>query len=338
MKDKAFEYNYRFIKKTVPEMRYDEKTSFDKWQTAARKKLYELLGLEFFEKCNDDFSILSTEKKDEYTKIRFTFQTEPGLYIPCVMLLPETTEKRPVMICLQGHSTGMHNSFGEEIFEQDKEFNSRTPDRAIANEAAKRGYIAIAMEQRYMGELGGSDDGEPSCVKGNSLSALLVGRCTVGERVWDVSRLIDVIEKHIPGADSDNISCMGGSVGGTTTFYAACIDERIKMALPNVAICTFSDSIAAMHHCGCNYIPGIARYFDMGDLGGLIAPRKLLVSSGKEDPIFPINGARECAKIIDWLYKCAKADGKFIFLEGNGGHQSFTTEIFRKLKEGNFAK
>ena len=104
------------------------------------------------------------------------------------------------------------------------------------------------------------------------MATLLLGRTAIGERVWDISCLIDVITKHCSEyVDTDKIVCLGNSGSGTATFYASCLDERIFLSVPSCSVCTFDDSIMAMWHCPCNFIPGIRKYFDMGDLGCLIA-------------------------------------------------------------------
>ena len=59
---------------------------------------------------------------------------------------------------------------------------------------------------------------------------------------------------------------MGNSGGGTATVYTAAIDERISIAVPSCAVCTYKHSIAAMRHCVCNFVPNIADYFDMGGI------------------------------------------------------------------------
>ena len=128
------------------------------------------------------------------------------------------------------------------------------------------------MEQRYMGECGGLPTGAGCHTPWGAdhqlsvLSTLAFGRTAIGERVWDICRMIDVLEKHFDMLDIDNVCCMGSSGGGTATFYAACVEERIKACISSVAVCTFKDSIIGLKHCPCNYIQGIARYFDMGDL------------------------------------------------------------------------
>ncbi len=37
----------------------------------------------------------------------------------------------------------------------------------------------------------------------------------------------------------------------------------------------------------------------MGELAALIAPRKLLVSVGEKDPIFPLQGTKEVYAVIE---------------------------------------
>jgi len=334
MEYSVVEYTKKIIEKHTPLYRYDNKQDFGLWQVQSKEKLAQLLGMNAFEKCEPDLQIEYVKDEGTYINTRFSFQVEEGLYAPCHLLIPKIAEgKIPVFICLQGHSTGMHMSLGKPKYERDEKMLEGCPERAIAIEAVKRGYAAIALEQRYMGERGHSEDGTPICCSGDALSSILMGRTNVGERVWDIQRLIDVIETNFPQLDKDRIGCMGGSGGGTATFYAACLEERIKYCNANTSICTYKDSIVAKHHCACNYIPGIARFFDMGDLGGLVAPRKMVMSNGGKDPIFKIEGAIESAKIIKQLYKAAGAEDNFAFYIGDGGHQAYTCAALDILEE-----
>jgi hypothetical protein len=215
--------------------------------------------------------------------------------------------------------------------------NQTEGDRNFAQIALKEGFCPVVIEQRYMGECGGDEISPGCCAHGRSSTAyatpsLLLGRCAIGERVWDISRLIDVIIKEFPDIDINNISCMGNSGGGTATFYAACIDERINNVMPSCSVCTYKNSIAALFHCACNYIPSIARYFDMGDLGGLIAPRNLVVVAGKEDDIFPINGVKESMDLIRSLYKHAGSEENAKLVIGDGGHRFYAGISYNALK------
>ena len=84
---------------------------------------------------------------------------------------------------------------------------------------------------------------------------------------------------------------MGNSGGGTATAYIAALEERIVLAIPSCAMCTYKDSIGAMPHCACNYVPNIANIFDMSDLMAMAHPKHFIQVSGKDDDIFPLFAA-----------------------------------------------
>ncbi len=324
-----------------PKMRYDGSVSFDDWQRSARNKLSELLGLDLIPRCEDEFEILSVADCGDYTDTGFSFQSENGYFVPCHFLKPKKIEGRlPVLICLQGHSTGMHISLGQAIYDGDEDV-IKNGDRDYARLAVKRGYCAVAIEQRYMGQCGGTDKGT-GCLHRpengvNALPTLLFGRTAIGERVHDVMRAIDVIcntgYRVFDCIDVNDIMLTGNSGGGTTTFYTSCIDERVKYSVPSCAFCTYKNSIIDLSHCACNYIPSAARYFDMGDLAGLIAPRGLIIAAGKDDKIFPLQGVKESFEIAEKLFACAKCSDKIKLVIGNGGHRYYAEETFEILEE-----
>lgn len=313
--------NLELICNITPSMRYNSDKPFAEWQKEARAKLVELLGIPSMKKCDPLFNIEFEKEFDDFTEYRFTIQSEENYFVPAHLWVPKGKEgKIPVCICLQGHSTGAHISLGRPKFEGD-ENDVKGGDRAFAPRIIKEGFCALAIEQRNFGECGGTEKG-PDCYV-SSMAAILNGRTTVGERVWDVSRIIDNVLANFPFIDEKNIYCMCNSGGGTTTFYAACVDERISLAMPSCAVCTYKDSIAAMNHCACNFVPNIAQYFDMGDLSGLIAPRSFVVVHGKLDRIFPEKGVYETFEITKKLYEAAGAADRCRLVSGEGGHRFY---------------
>lgn len=326
----ALNHINNLAKNIAPALAYDGKTAFGAWQANARTKLEELLGLPL-EKGACVPIVKAETETEAYKRIDFDFESEPGYLVQCAMLVPKHIQApAPAVICMQGHSTGMHISLGEAKYERDPETIAGGRDFAVR--AVKEGFLAIAIEQRYMGESGHGEDGLPSClgmVDNTAAPALLLGRTAIGERVWDISRLIDVLETHFSDvADTSELICMGNSGGGTATFYASCMDERIKLSMPSCAFCTYDASIMAMQHCPCNYIPHIRKYFNMGDLTGLIAPRKLVIVSGVKDPIFPIGAAEESFEITKKLYKAAGAEELCFHVKGSEGHQFYPDDAW----------
>lgn len=326
---KSRDYLLTLAKEKQPKLGYDASLPLDQWQEKAREKLEELLGLPLPE-CEDAFRITSESEGEQYKQIEFEFMSEPGYKVAAVLRIPLGTKRpRPVVIGLQGHSTGAHVTLGIQKYPRDEK--SISGGRNYAVWAVENGYCAVAIEQRYMGDSGRDEsDGKPACLRLNaSMGGFLLGRTAVGERVWDVHRLIDVLAAYFTEyVDPSQIICMGNSGGGTTSFYAACYDERIRLSVPSCAVCTYEDSIMARHHCGCNYIPNIRNYFNMGDLGCLIAPRPLMVVCGTEDGLFPVHGVEKSYEIIQSAYHAAGKDENCWLIKGKGGHQFFPEDVW----------
>lgn len=66
----------------------------------------------------------------------------------------------------------------------------------------------------------------------------------------------------------------------------------------------------------------------MGDLAGLIAPRKLIIVAGREDDIFPIDSVIENYKIIESIYEAVEASGKCSLIIGEKGHQFYPDMVW----------
>lgn len=322
----------QMMKDVKPALRKAEGECFKAWQEKARARLKELLGLPL-EAGEENFRVEWTHDDDpSVTEIRFLFESEPQVDVACHLLLPKTAanERLPLVICLQGHSTGMHISLGRPIYPGDEKTISGG-DRDFACQVVARGQAALTIEQRGFGERGGTPKG-PACHQ-PAVQALMLGRTLIGERCWDVSRAIDVVEKHFPMIDGEKIALMGNSGGGTATIYAAAVDTRIAAAMPSCAFCGYLPSIGAQEHCLCNYVPGIMKDFDMGDLAGLIAPRPMVVVSGRLDSIFPLESAKEQAEIARQLYRDAGAEDLFRHVIGQEGHRFYAADAWPVFDE-----
>lgn len=302
----AHEHVLREVAKIQPSMHYDGCERFEDWQARARQKLSELMGLDRFTMGNLKPQITCDRTEEAFREICFTFESEPGYFAPCHLLIPNgATEKLPIMICLQGHSKGQHVSLGRTYYEGE-EMTEAAKIRAFAVDSVQQGYCAVTIEQRGMGTCGGDETG-PRCML-HTMANLTIGRTTLGERVWDVLRLMDVLtDSFAEYIDLSKIYCMGNSGGGTVTFYASCLDERIAAAMPSCSFSDYDDSIIGQLHCTCNFIPHIREYFNMGDLAGLIAPRKFVPIAGEWDRIFPLVGVQKQMQEAKRLFAVAGA-------------------------------
>ncbi len=325
--------HYQALNDIKPSFRHDGNEPIIDWQNRARERLINLMGLNKIIPASDDvFTIDYKKEHDTFIEYSFRFQSENGYFVPCNLWVPKGRQgKLPLVICLQGHSSGFHISLGRAIYPDDENMIA-SGDRDFARQIIKEGYCSLAIEQRAFGECKGNYEGFPCILP--SLTALLYGRTLLAERVFDISRSIDVVIKNFDMVDSNKIACMGNSGGGTATLYASAIDERIKVAMPSCAVCTFKDSIGAMYHCACNYVPNIANDFDMGDICGLIAPRKLIIVSGKKDDIFPKKGVEESVNIAKEYFTKLNVSNNVTWVEGLEGHRFYAKEswpVFHKF-------
>jgi len=234
----------------------------------------------------------------------------------------EKKEKYPAMVCLQGHSPGAHISIGEARNRSERRIIKGDRDYAI--QAARNGFVALAIEQRCFGEREEKlqrPAAEERC-RAAFLHALMLGHTLIAERVADVIRGIDLLA-NLPFVDRNRIVCTGNSGGGTTTYYAACLDERIKVALVSCSFCTFEETKMKLPHCSCGYIPCVLKFFGMEDLAALIVPRYLIIVSGKNDEIIPIRGVRKGYRTVKRIYKAAGYPERTELILGNQGHRFY---------------
>ena len=320
--------NGQLMQEVQPALRWQEGEDVLAWQAKAREKLMELLGWPL-ESCDDNKFCIEWTKEDDPTcvEIRFLFESEPGVEVPCHLLLPKAAkeDKLPLFICLQGHGTGMHISLGRTKFPGDEE--DFEGDRDFGRQVIARGCPALAIEQRAMGERGSREDGSPNCTH-PAMQAIMLGRTIIGERCWDVSRTIDVVEANFPMIDMGRICVMGNSGGGTTCIYAAALDTRIAAVMPSCSLCGYYASIGAMQHCCCNYIPGIMKWFDMGDLAAMAAPRAYVAVNGVTDASFPIESAKEQVQIARRVYEALGAPDKLAHVIGPEGHRFYAAQAW----------
>ncbi len=320
-----------------PLLRYNDSRDFDAWRAEVKAKLVELLG-DTPERVPLNVRIEWISDAPGYKEYRFIYDTEPETSVPAHLLIPNRAKKPcPVVICLQGHSTGMHISLARAKYDDDEK-TIEGGDRDFALQIVKQGYAALVIEQRAFGERISQKiiDHNPyyrtTCYL-PAMAAQLLGRTLVGERVWDISRAIDALAEF-PEIDLDRVACMGNSGGGTATYYAACMDERIKVAMPSCSVCSFSQSIGVLYHCACNYVPSIGKYVDMGDLACLIAPRKLVVVAGRKDTGFLIEGTTREYEVIEKIYERAGVPDGCRLVIGDEGHRFYANpswDVFREL-------
>jgi hypothetical protein len=150
--------------------------------------------------------------------------------------------------------------------------------------------------------------------------AFHLGGSVVGLRAYEGRRLIDYLETRAE-LDTGRLGAMGISGGGMHTFFSTCLDTRIQACVISGYYSTFRESVLAMSHCACNFVPGLAPLGEMYDLVGLIAPRPTLIEAGTRDPIFPIQAVRRSVARARQVYDVWGAADQFETDYFEGRHQ-----------------
>lgn len=305
-----------------------------RWPETLREKLTELLHMPERPAAPPRVERLGDLlDKGTYLAQDLIFETEPGVEVPCRLCLPkDVAAPLPVMICLQGHTTGMHISLGETVHPQDEEHIQG--DRDFALQAVARGYAALAVEQRAFGLRA---DGRPDCCrrsleleinddnhtcKHTAMTSLLLGRTLLGERVFDIIRACDAIER-IDELDANRINVIGNSGGGTVAWYAAALEPRLKGAIVASCFCTVGKSIGAIDHCTDNYVPGMLEWFDFADIAGAIETAKIAVVMGRHDPLFPQDGVSEAFEHARSIFAAKGRPDDITLVFGPEGHRYY---------------
>jgi dienelactone hydrolase len=305
------------------------------WQAELTEKLRDMVGIWPDEKV--DLNVRSLwQKEHEYGTIeKIVFTSEPYADVPAYVCIPKNASKPyPFFVCLQGHSTGMHNSIGVSLEDENVSIEVGG-DRDFGISAMKNGIAALCIEQRSFGERREKDQKMVSTHMCHDavMHALKLGKTLTVERVYDVERGLDYLESR-GDADMSKIGVMGNSGGGTISLYAAALlKDRLAYCMPSCSFCTFRDSIMSIYHCGDNYIPGLMRHAEMSDIMGLFAPKPVTIVAGKDDEIFPIEAVKQAFDHLKSIYAAAGAEENCRLVIGSEGHRFYADDAWPVMKE-----
>ncbi len=322
------ECHRRLVETNVPSLAYDG-GDVAAWRRRLRRRVRTLLGETPAGRVPLNVRRLWTWEHPLGRIEKIVFTSEPRCDVPAYVCLPrDVRPPYPFMICLQGHTTGMHLSIGVRAEDE------RTPcrvegDRDFALGCMRRGVAALCIEQRAFGERRErkQEKTAPHGCQDAAMHALMLGRTLIGERVWDVDRGIDYLLTR-DDVDPKRIGVMGNSGGGTISLFSAALLPRIAFAMPSAYFCTFRDSCMAIYHCVDNYVPGLLRYAEMADVMGLFAPKPVVLVAGRRDEIFPIRGTRKAYRALKRIYRAWGAEDRCHLVVGDGGHRFYAEKAW----------
>lgn len=296
------------------------------WQNRARAKLADLAGYPL----SRPEPILTLSRSEEplgedIVKRSVYLRIRPKTDLPIHLIYRRSiTKPAPGFLYLAGSTSGVHLAWGGTRVPIDHQRVTIGADMAL--QAARRGYLAVAVEQAGYGERGERHlpkrSSDRTIDTANHL--LLLGRTLMGDGATDVSSAIDwLLGKESPvQVDAERLFLFGHSAGGTLAQFASALDPRIKGVLASGSVGPVRDTIGSRGAgSGHGIIPGFLTWFDTADMIALIAPRPFIGLSGTRDHIFPAAGVQ---KVIDGarpFYERLGAGAAIQAVAVDGSHQ-----------------
>lgn len=324
----------KMVADNVPQLAYDPGRDFAPWRAMVRDRIGELLG-DMPDHSAPEVTVAYDRPEDGVRTVRFVVELEDDAF-PCLLTIPagaSAQKPAPLLVCVQGHETGMHMSLGRVENETDRKLLGDHMDFAV--QANARGFAALLVEMRFMGERR-FDPAKPknviSCYR-PAMAAILAGKTAIGLRVADLRAAISALPRFASmGVGTDRLVCLGHSGGGTAVFFTACLDERVDAAVISCALCDFEHSILHTEHCACNYVPGMFKLFNMSDMAAAIFPRPIVSLGGIDDDIFLIEGVEKAFAAIERMYAANGQPGKCRLVKGAGGHVFFPDAAWPEIE------
>lgn len=316
--------------------REDYPGGFQAWQRDARAELRLRLGLDRIAASAGGHrpAVEAGEPADmgEYTQQLCAIESEPEVRIPFWLLKPKGKGPWPLGIFPHGHSKTGHNTTAGVFSSEGSKKRALAEDRDVAVQAVKFGLMAIAPAVRGLSwvipdlhKRVGTD------CRSHAMQCVMAGRTAVGERVWDMERLLDWATGR-PDVDSRHILSMGNSGGGMVTIFLAACDRRVTVAVPS---CSFAPSVSpsgCILHCPCNTVPGIMDLGGLPHVAGLIAPRYFLAINGRKDKLFNSGEIESAAATVHDIYRAAGHAGRCEHRWGTEGHRFYKDLMWPFIK------
>ena len=117
----------------------------------------------------------------------------------------------------------------------------------------------------------------------HAMHRLVQGELLMAKLLSDIASAIAAVRVL---SHADSVGLAGHSFGGNLALFAAALDTRVSFAVSSGAVCSFRHKLA--HGTPLEMalvIPGFASRFDVDDLLRCVAPRRMLVVSGEDDPL-----------------------------------------------------
>ena len=205
-------------------------------------------------------AIFGEIRKADYSVSKVYFESLPGFFVTGNLYRPLGEGPFPAILSPHGHFAygRLENTVLNSI-----------PGRAI--NLARQGFVVFTYD------MVGYDDSQQVPHTFTGQREYLWGLSLSGLQLWNSIRGLDFLES-LPYVKHDAIGMTGESGGGTQTFLASSVDQRIAVSVPVNMI-----SLHMQGGCLCENPPGLRLETTNVEIAATIAPRPLLMISATGD-------------------------------------------------------
>lgn len=298
-----------------------------------RRKLWRLLG-NMPPLFTPKVKIENKQNRDGYTLEHFSFDNGLGDTVYGYILIPENHTKPGPAVLYNHYHGGRYKQGKEEVIIKAFEKLDFPTGEALVRE----GFVVLCIDayafgqRRFQGPAGKKEQGrqtEHALFK----CFLWEGRSLWGMIVRDDLLALSYLASR-PEVDPERIAAMGMSMGSTRSWWAAAMDERIKVTISVVCMTRYQNLIAQgtmEAHSFYFYVPGmLAEKIDAESVVGLIAPRPHLVMTGETDHGSPVDGVKIINNFQEHLYQLYDKPDNYRSIQYPGVGHEYTPQMWKE--------
>ena len=301
---------------TEPSLRMD--TDLAAYRRQIRDQLSNLLRYPPQEQWQLGVRHIVTTPREGYHIEKIEFLSEPGIYIPVWVFVPEGS-KNPSSTVLYLNDEGMQRDGMEYEGEE-----SPGVRHGILDQLVRKGHLVVAADIRGIGATRPRPGWYASTDMFSQLfdmdtsaayAAWSMGRSLLGMRVFDVVRCIDYVMQRKEMDRHPQLHVIGDGRAGLWCLYAAVFDERISHLICSESLLSYRTlALSDRYRYGADvFVPEILQHFDLPDIAAAIAPRPLALLEPKDAMKNTVNAslAVKTYQRTQVAYRMAKVEGNF---------------------------
>jgi cephalosporin-C deacetylase-like acetyl esterase len=284
----------------------------ERFRNAINGEIMELLRIRKNGDSLDARRLVTTLRKG-YKIEKVEFISEPGIYIPAWVFVPEHPERESSAL----------------IFVHENGKETEGMEFGVLEKLARNGFLVIAVDVRGVGATKPPHPDEEIPRTFTNLDnaettmtywAWEINQSLFGMRVLDVLRSVDYALSR-SDVDHAKVRIIGKGMGALWTLYAAALDTRIASAICDGGLLSYrflTRSDRYLH--GANIvIPNVLNYFDLPHVAGAVAGRPLVILSPVDEmkEIVPTEVAQQEFQWTSDSYAAAGAATEFHVLRQN---------------------